>query len=392
MQIHPKKKRKKPNLKPMKSNISSIVLILLILVSTCAAEEKTSTIGTLKSEIDKIVQPLVESNTNIGVAAGVLVGDQKLVRGYGKVIYGMDRKPDGDTVYEIGSISKVFTATLLAQMVREEKLKLDDPIESYLPKTVKVPVFEKRKITLQDLATHVSGLPRLPTNFVPKDWTNPYADYTVENLYDFLSNHKLRRKPGETYEYSNLGVGLLGHVLARKNGKSYEQLLIERICEPLGMNSTRITLSPELQQRLAPAYTTHGVWKLRIYLPNRNWNIPTLAGAGAIRSTVNDLLKFISANMGITKTNLKGACDLAHQERFKQSDMLKLGLGWHILHFEDVGKPIYWHNGGTGGYRTFLGFIKEKKIGVVLLSNTQSSVDSAALELLLVLHNIVKNQ
>ena len=136
---------------------------------------------------------------------------------------------------------------------------------------------------------------------------------------------------------------------------------------------------------MAPAYTTQGVWKLRIYLPNRNWDIPTLAGAGAIRSTVNDLLKFMSANMGMTKTKLEAACDLAHQERFKKDDIIRMGLGWHIFHFPDVDKPIHWHNGGTGGYRTFLGFIKEKQIGVVLLSNTQSSVDAAAIELLKVL-------
>ena len=371
----------------MKNNLRILVLFILILVSACAAEAKTGNAESLKTEIDKIVQPLVEGNTNIGVAVGVMVGDEKLVLGYGKVTFGVDRRPDGDTVYEIGSISKVFTGTLLAQLVREGKLKLDDPVEKLLLDSVQVPVYEKRKITLQDLSTHVSGLPRLPTNFAPKDWSNPYADYTVENLYDFLSNHKLRRKPGEKYEYSNLGAGLLGHILARENDKTYEQLLLDRICKPLGMDSTRITLTPELRKRLAPAYTTHGFWKMRIYLPNRNWDIPTLAGAGAIRSTVNDLLVFMSANMGKAKTNLQAACDLAQQERFKKNDALGIGLGWHMFHFEDFGKPIYWHNGGTGGYRTFLGFTKEKKIGVVLLSNTQSSVDGAAIEVLQVLHN-----
>ncbi len=372
----------------MKSNIYRIVPILLILISTGAAGEDSTVAGDLKSKIDKIVQPLVEGNTNIGVAVGVMAGDQQLALGYGRVIFGVDRKPNGDTVYEIGSISKVFTATLLAQMVLEGKVKLDDPVEKYLPPTVTVPDYENRKITLQDLATHVSGLPRLPTNFAPKDWTNPYADYTVENLYDFLSHHKLRREPGETYEYSNLAVGLLGHMLARKSGKEYEQLLIDQICKPLGMDSTRITLTPELRKRLAPPYTTHGIWKLRIYLPDRNWDIPTLAGAGAIRSTVNDLLKFMSANMGITKTNLNAACELAHQERFKKDDIIRMGLGWHIFRFPDVDKPIHWHNGGTGGYRTFLGFIKEKQIGVVMLSNTQSSVDGAAIELLKIMNEL----
>ncbi|MBN1846799.1 MAG: beta-lactamase family protein [Sedimentisphaerales bacterium] len=336
----------------------------------------------LQAKVDAIVQPLVDGHTNLGVAVGLIRQDQTLVSGYGQVVYGVNRRPDADTVYEIGSISKVFTGTLLAWFVQTGRLALDDPAETLLPDSVRVPAYETRKITLQDLSSHVSGLPRMPTNFAPRDPYNPYADYGEDDLYRFLSGHTLRRRPGETYEYSNLGAGLLGAALARKSGMTYEQLLIERICAPLGMDSTRIALTPAMRRRLAPPYTTHGYWKLRIFLPDSNWDIPTLAGAGGIRSTVNDLLKFLAANLGPIQTDLQAAGDLARQERFKISDTMSIGLGWHIFHFPDFAEPIYWHNGGTGGYRTFMGFLRQQRLAVVLLSNTQSSVDGAALDLL----------
>ena len=154
---------------------------------------------------------------------------------------------DGNTVFEMGSISKVFTGALLADMVARGEVKLDDPIAKYLPQTVKVPSRNGRQITLLDLATQSSGLPRLPSNMRPADFSNPYADYSVQQLYEFLSGYSLTRDPGQRYEYSNLGVGLLGHVLALRAGKSYEEILKERILDPLGMNDTRVDATPSMK-------------------------------------------------------------------------------------------------------------------------------------------------
>src|SRR5208283_4407870 len=120
------------------------------------------------------------------------------------------RALDGDTVFEIGSITKVFTALLLADMAQRGEVALTDPVSKYLPKGVKMPGRNGHAIMLQDLATHTSGLPRLPSNMKPKDFMNPYADYTPELLYQFLSSYELPRDPGSKWEYSNLGAGLLG--------------------------------------------------------------------------------------------------------------------------------------------------------------------------------------
>src|SRR5437762_3782146 len=165
---------------------------------------------------------------------------------------------DGNTVFEIGSITKTFTSALLADMVERGEVKLDDPVSKFLPATVRVPSRGGKQITLLDLATQSSGLPRLPNNLSPKNILNPYADYSVQQLYDFLSHYELTRDIGSQFEYSNLGGGLLGHALSLRAGKSYEALVIERILEPLGMHDTRITLTPEMREHFAVGHSANG--------------------------------------------------------------------------------------------------------------------------------------
>jgi CubicO group peptidase (beta-lactamase class C family) len=296
------------------------------------------------------------------------------VTGYGRLNQESDHKPDGDTVFEIGSVTKVFTAILLADMVERGELKLDDPISKFLSQSTKVPTRNGKEITLLDLATHTSGLPRMPNNFAPKDSSNPYVDYTVDQMYAFLSNHTLSRDIGAKYEYSNYGAGLLGHILALKAGMDYETLVKTRICDPLKMNSTRIQLSPELRARLATGHD--GDLKAVA-----NWDLPTLAGAGALRSTVNDLLKFLAANLGFTKTDLLPALEKTHLARHNAgAPGVEVGLGWHI--YNKHGTQIVWHNGGTGGYHSFIGFDKKKRLGVAVLSNSTHDIDDIGLHLL----------
>ena len=207
-----------------------------------------------KAEIDRLVQPLLEHKLIVGCVIGVIDGDEREVHGYGEVTVGDGRTPDGATIYEIGSVTKAFTGTLLADMIERGEVKLDQPIAELCPKGVTPPEFAAdQPITLMHLATHTSGLPRLPDNMAPKDPLNPYADYTAKQMDEFLNKHKLRRAPGE-YEYSNFGAGLLGELLARRAGKTYEALVVERIADPLGMDDTRITLTKEQQARFAPAY------------------------------------------------------------------------------------------------------------------------------------------
>ena len=268
---------------------------------------------------------------------------------------------DGNTVFEIGSISKVFTSTLLALMAEEGTVRLDDPVQKYLPASVRVPARDGKVITLELLAEQRSGLPRLPDNMHPADSANPYADYSEAQLYEFLSRYQLPRDPGAEFEYSNLGVGLLGHALARAAGTSYEELARKRICEPLGMTHTAITLTPWMRDHLALGHDPAGNVV-------ENWDLPTLAGAGAIRSTAMDMLKFVDANLHPERGPLGRAMAMAQRERAPAGPGMSIGLNWLIAHIG--ADTIVWHNGGTGGCRSFVGMMPSRRAGVVVLTNS----------------------
>ena len=304
-------------------------------------------------------------NLGIGMVVGVIDQKGRRVVSYGSLAKDDKRPLNGDTVFEIGSMTKVFTSLVLMDMVQRGEVALTDPVSKYLPPNAKTPERNNRKITLQDLSTQSSGLPRMPSNFNPRDALNPYADYSVEQMYQFLSGYQLTRDIGEKYEYSNLGVGLLGHVLSLRAGMDYEALVRSRICEPLGMTSTRVTLSPEMKLRLAIGHsaTLNAV---------PNWDLPTLAGAGALRSSANDLLTFLAANLGYVKTPLAAA--MAAEVSIRRptgSPHMEIAYGWHIQTKD--GKSIIWHNGGTGGYRTYMGYDPKRRAGVVVLSNISTA-------------------
>ncbi len=259
-------------------------------------------------------------------------------------------------------------------MVGRGEVSLDQAVATLLPPNVRVPSRTLHPITLVSLATHRSGLPRLPDNLAPKDPDNPYADYGVDRLYAFLSAYQLPREVGAAYEYSNLGAGLLGHALALRLHQGYEAALVSRVLEPLGMRDTRITLSPDQRARLAAGHTEAGY-------AAANWDIPTLAGAGALRSTADDLLTFLAANLGSAPPALLTALELTHQPRYDTGKLPgKIGLGWHI---RTTGTgDLTWHNGGTGGYHSFVGFDGHRHVGVVVLYNSEASIDDIGFHLL----------
>lgn len=322
------------------------------------------------AEIQKILTDRIDVQKQAdAIVVGVIDASGRRVIAHGGA--------DGDTLFEIGSATKVFTSLLLADAVQRGEVALTDPVSKFLPSGVKVPERGGKKITLVDLATHTSGLPSLPSNIAPKDLSNPYADYTVQQMYDFLSHYELRRDPGAQYEYSNLGAGLLGHALALRAGTSYEDLLRKRILDPLKMKSTAITLSDAMKKRLVAGHDpTGGIAK--------NWDFPTLAGAGALRSSANDLLDFLAAELGFTKSPLAAAmsAQLATR-RPTTAPAMEIALGWHVFK-SPSGAEIVWHNGGTGGYRSFVGFDPKKGAGVVVLSNrsTAAGVDDIGRHLL----------
>jgi D-alanyl-D-alanine-carboxypeptidase/D-alanyl-D-alanine-endopeptidase len=319
-----------------------------------------------------LVKRIDQQKQAVGIVVGVIEPNGRRVVAYGNLANGDPRTLDGDTIFEIGSISKVFTSLILADMVNRKEVTLDDPAAKYLPENVKMPERNGKSITLLDLSTHTSGLPRLPSNLNLKDPHNPYADYSVDDLYQFLSSYTLRRDPGSEVEYSNLGAGLLGHLLAYRAGTDYESLIGTRITRPLSMPDTGITLSSSMKQRMATGHTA-------MLAPIANWDLPTLAGAGALRSSANDVLTFLEAFLGYKETPLAPAMKaMLEVRRPLGKTKFEIGLAWNII------GEIAWHDGGTGGFRSFVGYDPKERIGVVVLSNASmpSGGDDIGLHLL----------
>jgi CubicO group peptidase (beta-lactamase class C family) len=327
-------------------------------------------------EVRSILQDRVDTDRAVGIVVGLLEPDGS-TRVFAAGDAGADaRALDGRSVFEIGSITKVFTGVLLADMARRGEVRLDDPVSQYLPEEVRVPSRGGREITLLDLSTHHSALPRLPSNLSPADASNPYADYTVEQMYAFLSGYELTRDIGAEFEYSNLAVGLLGHTLARAAETSYEELITERVLEPLGMESTGIALNGSMRDWLTQGHDATGAQASL-------WDIPTLAGAGALRSNTVDMLRFLSANVGDPRTELERAMRTAQEPRAQLPDGgpgSSVALNW-IVRGTERGQ-IVWHNGGTGGFRTFIGFDPTRETGVVVLTNSGHGADDIGFHLL----------
>ncbi len=315
---------------------------------------------------------LASSSDDIGFVAGVIDRNGRRVINSGTLPDG--RPFDEHTLFEIGSVSKVLTGSLLAEMAQLGEVNLQDPILKYLPAATRAPSLDGKQITLLDLATQRSGLPRLPDNFLPSDGANPYADYTPEKLYQFLSDYTLPRAPGKSYEYSNLGMGLLGHLLARRLGTNYAGVLQQRLCGPLGMTETVVELTPNFKKRLAPPHDASGTIV-------ENWDLNALAGAGGIRSSAHDMLTFLAANLA-DQTSGVGAALKTAQMPVNSTDTpdTRIGLAWHVTDRNSM--RIVWHNGQTGGYHSFVGFDPDKKTGVVLLCNVAQSVDDVGFHIL----------
>ena len=327
--------------------------------------------------IDQILNERIDvQKQGVGIVVGLIDAHGRRFISEGGFDQVDDRPVGHDTLFEMGSITKVFTATLLTQAVERGEVKLSDPVAKYLPASVHVPERGGRQITLQDLAQHVSGLPRMPTNFEPKDIDNPYADYTDDQLFAFLNSYALPRDIGSKWEYSNLGVGLLGEALARREGMSYEALLKTRILDPLGMTSSGITLTPDEKTRFAIG---HDAYMRRAPY----WDLAALSGAGALRSDADDMLTFLAANIGLTKTPLKSAMDATLAvKRIPNLPDNEQALGWDVR--KSPYGDIVWHNGGTGGFRTIIAFNPKEKVGVVVLTNaaTEAGGDDIAFHIL----------
>ena len=287
--------------------------------------------------------------------------------------------PDGDTLYEIGSITKTFTGTLLADLADEGKVSLDDPVRKYLPEDWSIPRRDGREITLLQLATHSSSLPRMPPGFLTHtvltlSVNDPYSEYRANDLAYALGQIELEQPIGSQVAYSNLGVGLLGFALARADGRSnIDELFDSRLLTPLGLDDTTFTLSDEQRTRLAPPFSETG-W------PANTWHFDCLKACGGLRSTADDLLTYAEAVFAGGDAPLQPAFQLAMQPFRPTCEAERaIGLGWIVQPLRvPRGQPecrLIWHNGGTGGYAAFLGLLPERRSAIVVLSNSTGAVD-----------------
>lgn len=356
----------------MKRYTIAVMVFLATLISCqCQQSQEKKHKGNLPSEVVDKIEKRISDGYTPSIALAVIDSSGVRYFNFGKTSYD-GAEVDEHTIYEIGSISKVFTGIILARQVLEGDIGLDDRINDLLPDSITVPVMGDDEITIGNLTDHTSGLPRMPNNFMPANPNNPYADYTVEKMYEFISNYQPVRSVGSEYEYSNLAQGLLGHLLAINKNTTYEDLMVRAIADLLEMNDTRIELTRRMNENLALGHSNGKVVE--------NWDIPTLAGAGAIRSSTSDMAKFISGNLGYIDSPLRAAMELSHDPRHQKAGAMSVAMGWHIKKGESG--DVIWHNGGTGGYRAFAGFVKETGKGVVLLSNSSKGSDDIGFHLL----------
>jgi len=319
-----------------------------------------TTINIADAQLDAFLDGRLEPFPGAGVAVGLWEDGQRRRRLVGSGIR-------ADSVFQIGAITRTLTATLLAVMVQRGEVRLDDTIDRYLRNGAKTPTYDERKITLGDLATQTSGLPRSIATLDPTG--NPLQGFTEDRLYDFLGYYELKRPIGSQYEASNLGFGLLGYVLARRAGTDFATLLHERVLRPVDMESTGVTLTPAIRARMPVGRTWDGV---RAPL----WDDGILAGGAGGYSTVADLLRFLDAN--ITQSGPLGAAAKMAQQSRHVTAFGHVGLGWNI---EEADSTI-WENGVTGGFHGFIGISDDRKLGAVLLSSAaEAGIDEIGFHL-----------
>ena len=358
-----------------KKIIFLLVIICLFIFSQGIYVSADDSYGEIKEKLDSIVK----GRYKVGLIVGITWRGKRYTFPYGIKSLEDEVPPDGDTVFEIGSITKTFTAVILAQMYLDGEISLNDPASKYLPSDkVMLPEAERKVITIKHLAVHTSGIPSMPSNAGEfREIENPFKDYSIEKFYQFLSSCKLEFPPGTRHKYSNSGYGLLGHILARASGKSYERILHEKVFDPLEMKNSSLVLASEQMKNLAAGYDLKKNRK-------SNWTArEVLQGSGFIKSTLNDMFNYLEAAMGLKSTCLDRAFKLATspvQEGYPGSEIC---LGWYIERIKN-GIKVISHSGSTGGYYAFIGFDLSRTTGVIVLCNNMfdKSTDAIGFEIL----------
>ncbi len=335
--------------------------------------------STIDKQVESIVQPFMNKSKTVGLSIGILKDGKTFFYNYGETKKGNGQIPSAKNLYEIGSITKTFTGILLALAVIEKRVKLNDPVNKYLPADIPVLKYGTDTIRLVHLSNHTSGLPRMPDNIDLSNTANPYKDYSVTQLFNFLKTVKLSKKPGTKIEYSNLGVGILGVILERlqMNRISYSNMVKKYICDKAEMGDTKQFLNKKTDLPLIQGYNEN-------IIEQGAWDFLAFAAAGSLRSNAEDMIKYAAMNISVKDKNLQKAIELSHQITFEK-DKEKIGLNWFIINLN--GQDVLFHNGATGGYRSFLTVNLKTKNAVIILSNTAISNDALGIEIFKLIDN-----
>ncbi len=345
----------------MIKTIGTIILILALGVSVNAQENKS-----LEKMLTRLIYTEVEMKKIPGMVVGVIDRDSTYVYSYQETKKGNGQLPNANTVWEIGSISKVFTACLLSVMVAEGSVTYDSPVDQYL-EGMKLERNGK-KITLRQLVSHTAGLPKLPFNFGANESSksDPYANYSKADLLEFLStfNFKLVK---EEYQYSHVGFALLALVLESVGGAPFPELVEQKLLKPLEMSDTRIELTSDQKGRMAQGHSLLGT-------PSTPWNFQVFAGSIGYKSTASDLLKLLSVFLGDTHLDLYKTLGSTLTESTSTSvKRVWTAQGWHIFKPKKRFYNVYAHSGVTDGFRAYIGFVKESHTATVVLTNTEET-------------------
>lgn len=361
-----------------------IIFVLVVVVASLVFYLKyrlvnTPDKGNLEAALDLEVKKYIDKGLSYGLAIGIYKDGKIFIKGYGTVNQNNTTVPNGTTVFQLASVSKLFTASTYQVLSYEKVFDMDATLSDVLGTTVKLlPLVQET--TLRQLATHTSGFPNIPKpleleaiKLAGEDnlMLNPYGNLGTDSIFAYLETAEGKREPGR-FEYSNYGMGLLGHIMEIVTKKDLEPLVIEKVLLPLNMKNTAITLTSEMKENLAQGYTENGE-------PSPIWTFSSLAGAGAFSSNVEDMMKFVQANIE-DNSQLSQSLKKMQEQQFNGST----GIGWMQPTFFDkfVGNQhIVWHNGRVGGYTSYISIDTKNKTGVVALSN--KSVDTTMLGMML---------
>lgn len=359
----------------VKSLITAIIFVfaLLVIVPIKNFAQVTAT------ELQHFLNQEVANKRTKGIVVGIIDGNGKQIFSAGKLSDNNPKKPDGNTMFEIASVTKLFTTLALADFATKNLVNLHEPISTYLPKHVKTPVFNNKEISLQNLASHTSGFPRFPFNQFPN---NALDNYTVKDLYEYITQFKPEVAFGKEYKYSNTGMGLIGHILSLQAKKPFEAIVNETICKNLNLENTGFYPTKKQKLNLATGHFPYG-YAAPYYNEGEG-----MKGAGGLYSCVNDLLKFASLALGLENNSLSPAMQLSLAKvgsvgielGYDAKIIYDYSMGWNIWKKRD--KTIYMKDGTSFGFRSFLCIDMDAKKGVVILSNSFNTINDIGLHIL----------